>query len=248
MGVNTSLDCPQVDLWCMDLGSFETADQTACLKLLNNAEFERYRGYKCHSARTQFLAARWLLRTTLSRYETVHPEDWQFEFNSHGRPYIALLHNIIDLNFNLSHTRGLAICAICFSAEIGVDTEFTENLSNLGDLAKFVFLPQELHQIELAKPEDRNLTFFKLWTLKEAYVKARGMGFAIPMKNFWLDVTDTIAPQINFTLPDFDQSKRWSFQNLYLKTGHVIGIASTCSPELNLTLRWVKVESFISKV
>src|SRR5262249_38781671 len=91
--------------------------------LLSPDEDERRQRYALVRNRHQFLLARGLLRTTLSRYADAPPAAWVFPATGHGKPEIAAPAGLPPLRFNLSHTDGLVACAVAAGREVGVDVE-----------------------------------------------------------------------------------------------------------------------------
>jgi len=133
----------QVDLWYVLLDDFGADDQAACLRLLSEPERDRYDAFKSRFARLQHLAARGLIRTTLSRYRDIAPEHWRFTTNRYGRPFIDNSLGVGDLHFSLSHTHGMVACAVASIEEIGIDVEQRERDAGLTELSAAVLSPQE---------------------------------------------------------------------------------------------------------
>jgi 4'-phosphopantetheinyl transferase len=120
--------------------------------------------------RTLYLAAHAFLHATLTAYLGRNP---LFARDANGRPELSDR----TLRFNLSHTEGMVAVAVTREADVGVDVERIRPVDDL--LAKAVFTAEELH----AWPGDAR-SFFERWTLKEAYVKARGRGLSIDLQSF----------------------------------------------------------------
>jgi len=181
-------------------------------RLMTPREAEKQARFHFPRHRHQYLVTRALVRTVLSRYAPVAPEAWRFEENEYGRPHIAAAHGQSGLRFNLSHTDGLIVCAVTRDAEIGVDVE---NISRGGDLVQIAdrfFSPSEvadLHKVPTDRQEDR---FFDYWTLKESYIKARGMGLSIPLGDFSFHLSDE-NDDITITIAEKqgDDPARWQF-------------------------------------
>jgi 4'-phosphopantetheinyl transferase len=150
-----------------------------------------------------------MLRTCLSAYLDRRPADWAFAVNAYGRPHIEGRH-AGEVHFNLSHTAGFVTCAIARTYDIGVDVERTDRDVDHLQLAPSVFAHLELEHLGMAPSGDRAATFFRLWTLKEAYIKARGMGLSIPLKDFWFDVS-TYPARIGFSPALRDDPDAWRF-------------------------------------
>jgi 4'-phosphopantetheinyl transferase len=130
------------------------------------------------------LVARAFTRSVLSRYlgDQTTPSSLVFERNEHGKPEI--LHNKASLRFNLTHTPGLVGVAVTNGAAVGLDAESLSRKTkgNALKLAQRRFAELEIKQLESLQndPEAQAALFIKLWTLKEAYVKAIGKGIGAP--------------------------------------------------------------------
>src|SRR5262249_37344787 len=125
--------------------------------------------------RARYVLTRALIRTALSRYVGIRPQDWRFERDDYGRPHVIAEQRSADLPaFNLSHTRGLIACAITDAAHIGVDVERTGRSRSL-EIAERYFAPAEVRALRSAPLERQSEAFYCFWTLKESYIKARGM-------------------------------------------------------------------------
>jgi 4'-phosphopantetheinyl transferase len=153
-------------------------------ELLIPDERARQRRYLFEHSRRQHLLTRVMVRSVLSRYAAVDPRAWRFGANPHGRPFIAAPALAAPLAFNLAHTDGLIVCLVARSAEAGVDVEYTLRRSAFAQIAQRFFSDGEAAALR-ALPEDaQRERFFAYWTLKEAYIKARGLGLALPLGAF----------------------------------------------------------------
>ena len=169
--------------------------------ILDEDERARHDKFVFPNDRHDFLVSHAFLRCVLARHADVHPAAWRFTANRHGRPEIATP-AIAGLHFNLSHTRGLVAVAVAWEREVGVDVENTSRSAPL-DVAKRMFADDELHAMRMLAPS-RDKRFFELWTLKEAYAKARWQGFALPWKEFSFDL-DATQGEIHFQSQSADE-------------------------------------------
>lgn len=173
--------------------------------------------------RHQCLVTRALVRTVLSRYAPVDPARWRFVTNEHGRPAIAEPASAASLRFNLSHTRGLVVCLVAREREVGVDVEDRERDGKLLDVADRYFSPGEVAALRALPSREQLDRFFVYWTLKESYIKARGMGLAIPLSHFSFEVDEPgrgIRISFDPRLPD--DPSRWQFTILSYGRRHAI--------------------------
>ena len=180
-------------------------------RLLSPDETERHQRFYFAKHRHLFLIAHALVRTMLSRYTGIAPENLWFSQNSYGRPEIADAENILPVRFNLTHTEGLIACAVVLTHDVGVDVEDMERKAITPGLAERFFSGPEVEDLShLPEPEKRD-RFFDYWTLKESYIKARGMGLSIPLEQFGFHLKDNEPLHISFDPRLNDDPNRWRF-------------------------------------
>jgi len=166
------------------------------------------------------LVTRALVRTVLSKYTDVTPGAWRFVTNEYGRPEIDEPVDARWLKFNLSHTNGLIALIVARDREVGVDVEDRERRGRLLNVADRYFSPSEVEALR-ALPEGEQLDrFFLYWTLKESYIKARGMGLAIPLSQFSFAIASHIS--IAFDAKLDDDPDRWQFTAMSVGRRHAL--------------------------
>lgn len=152
--------------------------------LLNADEQARHQRIIPARVKQQFLVARALVRTTLSRYAEVAPAAWEFDHNEHNCPFVAASMGLPWLRFNLSHTHGLMVLAVARQRDVGVDVEDSWRSRQTVTIADRFFASDEVSELHALARDRQQDRFFDYWTLKESYIKARGMGLAIPLGKF----------------------------------------------------------------
>jgi 4'-phosphopantetheinyl transferase len=197
-------------------------------QLLSADEHARLSRFVQAKDRHQFVVARGLLRTTLSRYADVLPSDWTFLCNRYGKPEIFSPETYTGLRFNISHTHGLVSCAVSRHHDVGIDVERTDRPTSM-DVARRFFSPVEASHLERLPGEQRPGVFFDYWTLKEAYIKARGMGMQLPLDEFWFHLGNGPSPSIHFAPTMQDDPSRWQFFQYCPGPRHKMAVA-VCRP------------------
>ena len=182
---------------------------------LNATEQRQAQRFTFAKDRKLYAAAHQFVRTTLSRYATIEPAAWQFHHNDYGKPSIANP-GYTALQYNLSHTQGMVAIAVIQQRAIGVDTEQARSLQDIVSLSHSVFAEPEIAEVLACTGSIQQQRFFTYWTLKEAYIKARGMGLSIPLKQFHF--TLGTSPQWHLTCdPSLqDEGSRWQCQAICL--------------------------------
>ena len=209
----------------------ETANAAALSKLdsykelLSQDERQRMTRFVFDRDRRAFVITRAHVRTMLSKYAAVAPADWRFIENAHGRPEIFdRPEGAPDLRFNISHTDGLIACAVTIGREVGVDVEHIgRQLTH--DIAGRFFAPHEVDDLRRLPLEDQRRVFFDYWTLKEAYIKARGFGLALPLADFAFKLMPPGPPAITFEPSLGDDPATWQFMQDWPTPEHRLGLA-----------------------
>ncbi len=171
-----SIQANEVQVWLID-GSCERDD------LLSPQEIIRAMDFRVERTRDEFRTARSALRLLLNHYfPGVVTDAFQIESGLYGKP--SLLYPYSSLRFNISHSHGQVVIAFAQGREVGIDIEVTNRIGDLRDIAKSSFSSLEIRSLENLSGEKFASRFFEIWTLKEAYIKARGLGFNLPLDEF----------------------------------------------------------------
>jgi len=163
------------------------------------------------TVRTRFIVARGVLRYILSKHTRIPPQELAFVYGARGKPTLP------DVQFNLSHTNDLILIGVSPQQSLGVDVEYIYPIPEMATIARDYFSINEQHALFALPPEQRQDAFFTLWTRKEAYIKATGDGFSMPLHNF--DVTLNHPPRM--TRAEGDDPTRWHFYHLEPLPGYI---------------------------
>jgi 4'-phosphopantetheinyl transferase len=194
-------------------------------RLLTDDERIRTQAFHFPEHRHSHLLTRAFVRTLLSQYSDVKPEEWRFVRSSFGKPEISGPSGAPSINFSLSHTKGLIVCAVSSDSAIGIDAENVERVADHMEIAQRFFSPYEYRALQDLASSDRPRRFLEYWTLKESYVKARGLGLSLDLSAFSFKIKDR-AIGMTFEPPDTEESAAWQFR-LFAPGAHHIAAAST---------------------
>jgi 4'-phosphopantetheinyl transferase len=158
--------------------------------LLNPEEQVKQQRYKFAKDRHDALITRAFIRDLLSYYADVAPQDWQFDKGEKDKPEV--INAPLPLRFNISHTKNLIVCAVTLNDDIGCDVENTSRSNDVLAIAERYFSTQETTELFTLPKEQQRDRFFDYWTLKESYIKAWGLGLAIPLADFSFAINDTV--------------------------------------------------------
>lgn len=166
----------QIDIWQFSLLNLPSG----ALRLLNNDEQQR--AFRFHFSRHQrrFIVARAMLRSILARYLDVEPLHLTLSYQKHGKPFI---HHPLKIEFNLSHSKDLALLAVGKEFPLGIDIEYYSKrpYENIG---LKLFSPEENKTLSIQPEHLKPSAFFTIWAQKEAFIKAGGLGLAYPTTTF----------------------------------------------------------------
>jgi 4'-phosphopantetheinyl transferase len=197
------VDGREIHLWYTTDGGSIGADLLARYEaLLRPEERQRHGELKVERRRREYLVTRALVRCVLSRYYPEAPADWRFEVGARGKPELDPPRPI---HFNLTNCDGLVACAVA-DRRVGVDAEpLPRAPAVLGLIPRFLAEDEReaLARLDAAARTDRAIS---LWTLKEAYAKARGLGLALPFRSFSVAVDSGRATLVR---PPPGDGARW---------------------------------------
>ncbi len=209
-------------------------------QLLNPEEQQRWQHFHFPKHQHQYLITRALVRTTLSFYADIAPKDWQFSKNSYGKP--AIKNNIQPLFFNLSNTEDLIVCAVSQQAQIGVDVESLQHKTSSIEIANRFFAPQEIEDLNSLAPLKQKQRFFQYWTLKEAYIKAKGLGLSLPLEHFGFLVSEqNKSLQLSFSACLQEKATQWQAWLLQADAKHYASLCILNPKQINYTLHFKQV-------
>ncbi|QDU67852.1 4'-phosphopantetheinyl transferase family protein [Engelhardtia mirabilis] len=217
-----------VEVW---LGSPEALGGLAGRDLLDDAERARADRFLRPEPQVTYTSAHALVRRALSAYAPVEPRQWRFSVGEHGRPDVDPRTPGLDadtrrLAFNLSHTRGLVAVAVSTVPAIGVDVEWIGRKNDLRRLAAAKFAPAERGRLEREVDEQAfRRRFFRYWTLKESYLKARGTGITLPLDAFAFQVECGAPVDVAFDAVLGDDPSAWQFEVSDVGTEHALAVA-----------------------
>ena len=182
---------PQVDVFWADLDAAVSA--LPCWQaLLDSHEAARAAHFRFEGDRNRYIACHGILRMVLGRYVDRAPAALRFDLGSHGKPCLR----DSDLQFNLSHSRHLALFAISRDLTVGCDVEFHDERFLAENIPEHFFSRAEVAELHAMPPSDRLAAFFAGWTRKEAYIKARGLGLSLPLNSFDVSLAPSVQPAL----------------------------------------------------
>jgi len=220
------LDLPagQVDIWLTRTDRVDAGLAAQYYALLTQHELVQNARFHFEKDRHRHLVTRALVRDVLSRYAPIAPHEWRFEADCYGKPHIAVPAALDKpIAFNISHTDGLVIVGVSVGRALGVDAECVQRRAALEIVERF-FSTHEIRSLQRLSPQEQAMRFWELWTLKESYIKARGMGLSIPLDQFAFHLDDPRTVSIEFAPDLSDVPSRWQFCQMRPTEHHLLAV------------------------
>jgi 4'-phosphopantetheinyl transferase len=229
------LEDDTVHLWrCAENLTADRLGEVA--EALNTEERARAQQYRFEPDRRRFVLCRAILRDLVGRYLGCPPRDVEFARGAHGKPELAAKdRGAWQLEFNLSHTRGMCLIGFARDRAIGVDVEAIDPKRDWSMLGRRFLHPGEWEMISSLPMAQQAAAFYTCWTCKEAYVKARGEGLSRGLTSFQvllpaglgqIRISDELAENARET----SDATEWWLKRLDLGTDWAAAVASPRCP------------------
>lgn len=217
------LSSGHVEVWRVRLdGPVET---TSVRSILSSDELDRADRFHFEKDRLHFARCRSALRFLLGAYLAIPPEEIHFVYQASGKPELAVQQNPRGLQFNISHSAGLALIAMSVGQRIGVDVEKIRPDVNMTTLTGRVFSPRERVGLSTLPDHLRVPAFFACWTRKESFLKAMGDGLSFPLSDFSVTTHPDLDPALEEIRGNAEAQKQWFLADLSVADGYRATVA-----------------------
>jgi 4'-phosphopantetheinyl transferase len=218
------LESDEVHVWRAAL-NLDTPRLTRLERTLSEDEHARAERFHFPQDRQRFVAARGLLRTLLGRYLGGEPGQVLFCYGPQGKPALAGESGGETLRFNVSHSGELVLYAVSRGRELGIDIERLRPDFATEQIARRFFSAGEVAALQTLPAGEQRQAFFACWTRKEAYLKARGDGLSLDLKQFEVSLAPGKPAALLSTKHDPQEVLRWSLRDLTPGPGYVAALA-----------------------
>jgi 4'-phosphopantetheinyl transferase len=198
--------------------------ETACERMLDPQERKAANRFRRPTTRNQHVVGRAMARCLLGN-SSVPPQAIRFAPGPHGKPFIAEPAEL-ERPFNIAHTDGLVLCGVADApAElVGVDVESLARKTST-ELAERYFAEPEVRFLRGCPADQQTEMFLRIWTLKEAFIKAIGTGLHTPLSKFAFQNLETDSPVIEFLSEELADGRDWTFRCLQPREGYIAATA-----------------------
>lgn len=217
------LDTGEVHLWCISLtASSQTI--TEMTDIISQEERDQAERFHAQSSRVGFILGRGSLRMLLGAYFDINPSSIQFEYSVAGKPLIINNSNDADIQFNYSQSENLGLIGITKDRCIGVDIEKIREDFDFKPIALRFFTTYEFSNLfQLPEGEQRS-GFFRLWTAKEAYLKAIGVGLSGSLSRFDFELPKS-GNVDSYSFINKEYQTRWTIKWVFPYPGYNAAVA-----------------------
>jgi len=222
----------EAEVWVLPTAGLGAEREARAAALLDAGETARAARFHFDRDRRDYRFAHALLRLLLSSATPREPRAWRFREGEGGKPELAGPPEE-PLFFNISHTRGCVACLVGRRPQIGVDVESRDRRVS-PDLGERLFAPAEVALLKHPDESERWDRFFRIWTLKEAYLKGTGRGLRTPLDSFAFSLD---PPAVRFAPELADEPAAWHFEQRLLPGDFIAAVAQR-EPAGRPTLRW----------
>ena len=192
---------------------------------LADDEKVRAERFRFAEGRARFTAARGVLRDILARYAGVEPPSLRFGYQSSGKPFLLAGTGAGELQFNLSHSKGMGLYGVTLGRPLGVDVEHVRRGTEFTRIAERFFTPNEAEALRNCPAHIHAEAFFRCWTRKEAFIKAIGKGFALRLSSFEVSIEPGDSDALLAVSGDPAALQRWQLADVDAAAGFAAAVA-----------------------
>jgi 4'-phosphopantetheinyl transferase len=217
------LETGEVHLWCISLtGSSQKI--TEMTDIISQEERDQAKRFHAQSSRVGFILGRGSLRMLLGDYIDINPSNMQFQYSVAGKPRLINDSNDADIQFNYSQSGNLGLISITKDRCIGVDIEKIREDFDFKPIAMRFFTTYELSNLFRLPEREQRSGFFRLWTAKEAYLKAIGVGLSSSLSQFDIELPNSGDVDRYSFIGKNDQT-RWTIKWVFPYPGYSAAVA-----------------------
>jgi len=224
----------EIDIWLIEPQHIDATALADYQLLLSEQELTRAQRKLRPKDQHDAIITRAFVRSVLSHYEPIAPQQWSFGIGFNGKPFIE--NPDINLEFNLSHATNLIVCAVTRKQALGIDVEYIRRKSDTYKLADRYFSASEVQDLQALPHAQQAIDFYHYWTLKEAYIKACGDGLAIPLGHFSFSIANDHSVSISFDEKRNDNPQHWQHYLFHPTADHKMGLSVRVDSKQPLTI------------
>ncbi len=195
----------EVQIWIVNIETLKVK-QDFFYDLLNKDETRRASKFRFEKDSSTFILTRGVLKWLLGHYLNQSPNTISFEYGPFGKPYYM---NQKNLNFNVSHSGSIAVIGFVRQLEFGIDVEYVKHDFDVMDIVDNYFSKKEIAALQNLPKDKQTDMFYRGWTRKEAFIKAKAKGLSFPLDAFSITMDSDKTAEVYETLWDDTEKSLW---------------------------------------
>ena len=213
-----------IHVWCASL-NVSPQDLSYYRSILSRDEVERAMRFVFEKDRNHYIAGRGLLRSILGCYLRTAPTQIEFVYGENGKPALKTGQGHKTIEFNLSHSKDLVVYAFTWNRQLGVDVEYVKPMPDMDDFSERYYSARETVFLNSLTGTQKESVFFKLWTSKEAFLKANGSGLIEPLNEVEVSLETWKSFTSNTIGKDSTQTAHWHLEMFNPAPGYQAALA-----------------------
>ena len=189
--------------------------------LLSDDEKERANKFKFYKDKRCYVVTKGILRLLSATYLTKDAKDIKFEYGKYGKPKFKTETN---LNFNVSHSGDIAIIGFVYDHTIGADIEKIKNDFDTFEIAANFFSKKEIATLREIPKSHQYLAFYRCWTRKEAFIKAKGSGLSFPLDQYSVSLNTDLKAELLETKWSTKEKEHWYYHSFIPDSNYIAAV------------------------
>ena len=199
-------------------------DLTPYLQFLSSDEKERAKKFRFQGDQANYILGKSILRILVGKYLEQDPKSIEFNYNAYGKPELP---DGSGLKFNISHSGDLVLLGFNEIHPIGVDVEKIKIDFDVMEVAANYFSATELRSLRKVPHEDQKRAFYRCWTRKESFIKAKGLGVSFPLDKFSVSIDKDEEAQLIETNWEPNEKDQWQIYSFVPAKNYLAAITAS---------------------
>lgn len=221
--IPASIEQNSLFIFRIDLTDYiEDINVKTIVHTLSIEEIARMNSFKYDNHRNIFATARYSTRLICSELLNVNVTDLKIQLSAYGKPYFK---DYQHLQFSISHSGNFILIGFGMYFPLGIDIEIVNpNIDHL-NLSKSVFSIREITSLQKLTGKKLIEGFYNIWTQKESYIKAKGLGLHMSLDSFSVNLNNVEKYNLLEAAEGQQETKKWQVFNFQTTSDYTAACA-----------------------
>jgi 4'-phosphopantetheinyl transferase len=188
---------------------------------LSVAETQKAAKFRFQKDKANFVLGRSILRILAGHYLSEDPKKVKFKYNKYGKPQLA---DSNILRFNIAHSEDSIVLGFSENMAIGIDVEKIKTDFDIMEIARNYFSEREIEALGNFPPSQRARAFYRCWTRKESFIKAKGTGLSFPLNAFTVSLNRDDSAKLLETQWQASERSEWNLYSFTPSEGYLAAL------------------------